>query len=146
MRAALGRHSLLAQGSKTARAVMGMGGPACKEKLQTQPSCSRNELSFPDEDSRPRAFLRNSFLQSSAVAVHKFNLQFSCWQELQEHLTPGCKHAARGVWVTSGGRGTAGTRSTGGFGIGPGSEGTCLCTTKQRGFLVARANSTFCSP
>lgn len=142
---AQGRHSLLTQGSRTSRAVMGMGGPASKEKLQRQPSCSRNELSFPDEDSRPRAFLGSSFLHSSALAVHKFNLQFSCWQELQEHLACGCKHTARGVWVTTGGQGAAGTPSRGGFGAGPGSEGTRLCTTKQRGFLVARANRTFCS-
>lgn len=108
-------------GEQNKQAVMGMGGPASKEKLQTQPSCSRNELSFPDEDSRPRAFLRSSFLQSSAVAVHKFNLQFPCWQELQEHLACGCKHSARGVWVTTGGQGAAGTLSRGGFGAGPGS-------------------------
>lgn len=145
MRAALGRHSLLAQGSRTTRAGMGMGGPASKEKLQTQPSCSRNELSFPDEDSRPRAFLGNSFLQSSAVAAHKFNLQFSFWQEVQEHLACGCKHTARGDWVTTGGQGAAGTMSRAGFGAGPGSEGRRLCTTKQRGFLVARANRSFCS-
>lgn len=42
------------------------------------------------------SFLGNSFLQSSALAVHKFNLQFSCWQELHEHLARGCKHTARG--------------------------------------------------
>lgn len=108
-------------GEQNKQAVMGMGGPASKEKLQTQPSCSRNELSFPDEDSRPRAFLRSSFLQSSAVAVHKFNLQFPSWQELQEHLACGCKHTARGVWVTTGGQGAAGTLSRGGFGAGPGS-------------------------
>lgn len=120
---------------------MGMGGPASKEKLQRQPSCSHNELSFPDEDSRPRAFLGSSFLQSSAAALCKFNLQFSCWQELQEPLACGCK----GIWVTTGGQGAAGTTSRGGFAAGPGSEGTHLCTTKQRGFLIARANRTFCS-
>lgn len=136
----------------SARAVMGMGGPSSKENLQTQPSCSRGELSFPDEDSRPWAFLRNSFLRSSAVVVHQFNLQFSCWQELQEHPAPAQlgrmgasrhDHAAEGFWVTMGGQGTAGTRSRCYFGAGPGSKVTHPCTTTQRGFLVARANGSF---
>lgn len=134
------------------RAVMGMGGPSSKEKLQKQPSCSCGELSFPDEDSRPRAFLRNSFLRSFAVVVHKFNLQFSCRPELQEHPTPAQagrtsgrrhEHTAEKFWVTTGGQGTAGTGSRCDFGAGPGSEGTRLCVTMQRGFLVAGTNGTF---